>query len=139
MTVYGSKFMFRATRNPVERIPAVCMKEKSKGGRPPKSASEKLKERLTVKMAAADYYALRGKARAAGLTWAEYARTALSRSVVRQRLTAEQMTLLRQLAGMANNLNQLARKANSAGYVQAAAECTALIEKIDTLIDQINE
>ena len=57
MTVYGSKFMFRATRNPVERIPAVCMKEKSKGGRPPKSAGEKLKERLTVKMAAADYYA----------------------------------------------------------------------------------
>lgn len=49
------------------------------------------------------------------------------------------MTLLRQLAGMANNLNQLARKANSAGYVQAAAECIALIEKIDTLIDQINE
>ena len=111
------------------------MKKNPKGGRPPKSASEKLKERLTVKMAAADYYALRGKARAAGLTWAEYARTALSRSVVRQRLTAEQMTL----AGMANNLNQLARKANSAGYVQAAAECTALIEKIDTLIDQINE
>lgn len=104
------------------------MKKNPKGGRPPKSASEKLKERLTVKMAAADYYALRGKARAA-----------LSRSVVRQRLTAEQMTLLRQLAGMANNLNQLARKANSAGYVQAAAECTALIEKIDTLIDQINE
>ena len=99
------------------------MKKNPKGGRPPKSASEKLKERLTVKMAAADYYALRGKARAAGLTWA----------------TAEQMTLLRQLAGMANNLNQLARKANSAGYVQAAAECTALIEKIDTLIDQINE
>ena len=114
------------------------MKKNPKDGRPPKSASEKLKERLTVKMAAADY-ALRGKARAAGLTWAEYARTALSRSVVRQRLTAEQMTLLRQLAGMANNLNQLARKANSAGYVQAAAECTALIEKIDTLIDQINE
>ena len=107
------------------------MKKNPKGGRPPKSASEKLKERLTVKMAAADYYALRGKARAAGLTWAEYARTAL--------LTAEQMTLLRQLAGMANNLNQLARKANSAGYVQAATECTALIEKIDTLIDQINE
>ena len=71
------------------------MKKNPKGGRPPKSAGEKLKERLTVKMAAADYYALRGKARAAGLTWAEYARTALSRSVVRQRLTAEQMTLLR--------------------------------------------
>ena len=32
------------------------MKKNPKGGRPPKSASEKLKERLTVKMAAADYY-----------------------------------------------------------------------------------
>lgn len=115
------------------------MKKNPKGGRPPKSDVERLKERLVVKMASADYYTLRGKARAAGLTWTEYARTALTRSVVRQRLTTEQMTLLRQLAGMANNLNQLARKANSTGYVQAAAECTALIEKIDPLIDQINE
>lgn len=134
--------MFRVPRNPCRFIPLVSNgynEKESQRRTSPKSASEKLKERLTVKMAAADYYALRGKARAAGLTWAEYARTALSRSVVRQRLTAEQMTLLRQLAGMANNLNQLARKANSAGYVQAAAECTALIEKIDTLIDQINE
>ena len=47
--------------------------------------------------------------------------------------------MMRELHGIGNNLNQLARKANSAGYVQAAAECTALIEKIDTLIDQINE
>lgn len=115
------------------------MKQYPKGGRPPKSDVERLKERLVVKMASADYYTLRGKARAAVLTWTEYARTALSRSVVRQRLTAEQMTLLRQLAGMANNLNHLALKANSTGYVQAAAECTALIEKIDMLIDQINE
>ena len=129
--------MFRATRNPVERIPTVCMKEKNKGGRPPKPAGEKLKERLTLKMATADYYALRGKARAAGLTWAEYARTALPRSVVRQRLTAEQTSLLRQIAGMANNLNQLARRANAAGYARAAAECAALAEKIDTLLDQI--
>ena len=68
MTVYGSKFMFRATRNPVERIPTVCMKEKNNGGRPPNPAGEKLKERLTLKMATADYYTLRGKARAAGLT-----------------------------------------------------------------------
>ncbi len=30
-------------------------------------------------------------------------------------------------------------KSQLPGYVQAAAECTALIEKIDTLIDQINE
>lgn len=131
--------MFRVPRNPYEPIPLVYMKKNPKGGRPPKSDVERLKERLVVKMASADYYALRGKARAAGLTWAEYARTALTRSVVRQRLTAEQMTLLRQIAGMANNLNQLARKANAAGYDRAAAECAALVGKIDTLINRIDE
>ena len=116
------------------------MKKNPKGGRPPKSASEKLKERLTVKMAAADYYALRGKARAAGLTWAEYARTALSRSVVRQRLTAEQMTLLRQLAGMANNLNQLARKAN-AGFASRDEVTRALrmLDRVYELMYQLSQ
>ena len=38
--------------------------------------------------------------------------------------------------GLGKNLVDLG---DTAGYVQAAAECTALIEKIDTLIDQINE
>ena len=116
------------------------MKKNLNGGRPPKSASEKLKERLTVKMAAADYYALRGKARAAGLTWAEYARTALSRSVVRQRLTAEQMTLLRQLAGMANNLNQLARKAN-AGFASRDEVTRALrmLDRVYELMYQLSQ
>ena len=134
--------MFRVPRNPCRFIPLVSNGYNEKESQ--RRTSAQIRKRKA--QGAADredgrsrLYALRGKARAAGLTWAEYARTALSRSVVRQRLTAEQMTLLRQLAGMANNLNQLARKANSAGYVQAAAECTALIEKIDTLIDQINE
>ena len=137
--------MFRVPRNPCRFIPLVSNGYNEKESQ--RRTSAQIRKRKA--QGAADREDGRSRLlrpaaralprRAAGLTWAEYARTALSRSVVRQRLTAEQMTLLRQLAGMANNLNQLARKANSAGYVQAAAECTALIEKIDTLIDQINE
>lgn len=133
--------MFRVPRNPCRFIPLVSNGYNEKESQ--RRTSAQIRKRKA--QGAADREDGRSRllrpaqARAAGLTWAEYARTALSRSVVRQRLTAEQMTLLRQLAGMANNLNQLARKANSAGYVQAATECTALIEKIDTLIDQINE
>lgn len=37
------------------------MKKNPKGGRPPKSDVERLKERLVVKMASADYYTLCGK------------------------------------------------------------------------------
>ena len=116
------------------------MKKNPKGGRPPKSASEKLKERLTVKMAARDYYA---PARQGAGGRSHLGRIRPDGALKERRPPAPHGRTddpaLRQLAGMANNLNQLARKANSAGYVQAAAECTALIEKIDTLIDQINE
>lgn len=36
---------------------------RNKGGRPKKGAADKLKYRLTVKMATSDYYTLKGKAR----------------------------------------------------------------------------
>ena len=36
---------------------------KNKGGRPKKGAADKLKYRLTVKMATSDYYMLKGKVR----------------------------------------------------------------------------
>ena len=39
---------------------------RNKGGRPKKGAADKLKYRLTVKMATSDYYTLKGKARSAG-------------------------------------------------------------------------
>ena len=39
---------------------------RNKGGRPKKEAADKLKYRLTVKMATSDYYTLKGKARSAG-------------------------------------------------------------------------
>lgn len=35
---------------------------RNKGGRPKKGAADKLKYRLTVKMATSDYYTLKGKA-----------------------------------------------------------------------------
>ena len=47
---------------------------KNKGGRPKKGAADKLKYRLTVKMATSDYYTLKGKARSAGISAGEFLR-----------------------------------------------------------------
>ena len=44
---------------------------RNKGGRPKKGAADKLKYRLTVKMATSDYYMLKGKARNAGISAGE--------------------------------------------------------------------
>ena len=41
---------------------------RKKGGRPKKEGADKLKYRLTVKMATSDYYTLKGKARSAGIS-----------------------------------------------------------------------
>ena len=70
---------------------------------------------------------------------AEYARRALARSIVRARLTPEMLTLLRQLTGMANNLNQLARMAHAAGYGRDTATLAALVDRIDALLTRIDK
>lgn len=46
----------------------------NKGGRPKKRAADKLKYRLTIKMATSDYYTLKGKVRSAGISAGEFLR-----------------------------------------------------------------
>ena len=88
----------------------------NKGGRPPKSTTDKLKYRVTVKLATPDYYTLKSRARSAGISASEYLRECFRKGYVRQRLTAEHSDYIRKLCGMANNLNQLAHKANAGGF-----------------------
>ena len=38
---------------------------------------------------------------------------------------------------MANNVNQIARKANAAGYVEAKAEWTGMANRLDNVIKRI--
>lgn len=80
----------------------------NKGDRPPKSTTDKLKYRVTVKLATPDYYTLKSRARSAGISASEYLRECFRKGYVRQRLTAEHSDYIRKLCGMANNLNQLA-------------------------------
>ena len=54
-------------------------------------------------MATEEFYSLKAKARLAGITRSEYIRRCIAASIVRQRLSSELMSHLRQLSGMANN------------------------------------
>lgn len=96
---------------------------RNKGGRPKKEAADKLKYRLTVKMATSDYYTLKGKARGAGISAGEFLRECMKSCHVKERLMPEHTDYVRKLCGMANNLNQLAHKANAAGFVTVRMEC----------------
>ena len=61
---------------------------KNKGGRPKKGAADKLKYRLTVKMATSDYYTLKGKVRSAGISAGEFLRRCMRDGQVKERLDA---------------------------------------------------
>ena len=112
---------------------------RNKGGRPKKGAADKLKYRLTVKMATSDYYTLKGKARSAGISAGEFLRRCMRDGQVKERLTPEHTDYVRQLCGMANNLNQLAHEAHIAGYEDVAAADRLLSEKIDEVLNKLSE
>ena len=58
------------------------------------------------------YYTLKDKAKSAGVTMSEFVRKLLYNGNIIERLTVEQVDFIRKLCGMANNLNQLAHRAN---------------------------
>lgn len=112
-------------------------KKHSKGGRPVKGAADKLKYRITVKMATEDYYLLKSKAKSAGISPSEFVRDSIRNGEVKERLTKEHCDHIRKLCGMANNLNQLARKANAEGYTTVFVPCRTLMIEIDNLVNRI--
>lgn len=113
------------------------MKNRNENGRPKLSATEKKGYKVTVKFATAEYYSLKAKAKQAGMTISNFVREALNRSEVKERLNAGHLRHILQLTGMANNLNQIARRANSAGYLAAKTDSETLAKSIDNVIKSI--
>lgn len=92
------------------------------GGRPKKGNAEKRSYMVGFKTDTKGYYSLKTKASQAGLKRSEYIRRCIENSHVVERLKPEHLKLIRSLTGMANNMNQIARTANAAGYQKAAAD-----------------
>ena len=111
--------------------------EYNKGGRPTKGAAEKKKYCITVKLNTQDYYTLKGKAKSAGISMSEFVRKVLDKGNVIERLTIEQADFIRKLCGMANNLNQLAHRANADGFHAIDLFHKTIIGKIDEILNLI--
>ena len=112
-------------------------KNRNKNGRPRLSFIEKKDYKICIKLASGEYYSLQEKARNAGSTISEFVRSALRSCEVKERIGTSHLKLILQLTGMANNLNQIARRANAAGYVSAKRDSETLAKSIDELIKSI--
>ena len=109
-----------------------------KGGRPRLLNTEKKKYKLPpVRLGTIYYTMVKNRSRQAGLTLTEYQRQMLLQGQVVERMTAEQMELYRQLAGMGNNMNQLAHQANTYGYYRDAGLYHENAVQVSNLIKQI--
>ncbi|GAB3639314.1 hypothetical protein GCM10027422_49050 [Hymenobacter arcticus] len=105
---------------------------KSKGGRKEIPDAEKRTKRIVLRVTEGTYAELKDMAKASGRPLAVVVRS-LTRPQ-RKGLTPEQFGLLRQLAGMTTNLNQLAKRGHQDGFgavanqvTQAAAQLSALL------------
>lgn len=108
-------------------------KKHNKGGRPKKGATEKLTYRVAVKLAAADYFRLMTRAYEAGVSSSEYMRECFRNGHVKGRLSKEHAAHVRNLCGMANNLNQLAHRANAGGFYEERDDCKVVVARIHEL------
>lgn len=86
-----------------------------------------------------EYGSLKIKANKAGINQSEYIRQCVKVSIVKQRITSELMNHIRQLSGMANNINQIAHKANAAGYPGVHKHCLLMNERLDNVISKIED
>jgi hypothetical protein len=73
------------------------------------------------------------------LNKSQYVYRSLFEPTIKERLNSEQCKQLKQLAGMGNNLNQIARRANADGYGAAAAEVQNISVDIANLISEIRK
>ena len=75
----------------------------------------------------------------AGLRVSEYVRQAVVSAEVTPRLNRQDADTIRKLAGEANNINQLAHRANAGGFALVAVELVKLKNRIVEIINRLSD
>ena len=115
-------------------------KEKNrKGGRPKKPEDELRIYPVKVYFDEANFRKLQNRSKRTGLSLSCIVYDLAINCYIKEPISREEITLLRSLSGMANNLNQLARQANTYGFQAAAVEVSEVVGKIDRLLIRISE
>ena len=109
------------------------------GGRPAKHSIEKKQRVVSAKLTRPYFYAIQKRAEDAGISLSEYIRQAVVSGQIVTRISRQDADTLRKLAGEANNLNQIARQANTSGFTIVATELITLKNKIAEIINQLSD
>jgi ketol-acid reductoisomerase len=114
----------------------VTGKPKHKGGRP--KVKIKRETHVKVRLTATERFLMAAKAKDAGMHLSNWIRAAARTAKVVARLKPEDLQIMRMLAGMANNLNQLTKLAHTYGLLTIAMKCGQLLIEIDEALKYFN-
>ena len=109
--------------------------QKKKAGRPTKAFKKEV--RACIRYSKAEYFIIRQKASKAGIKPSVYVRQITINGQVKSRLTEEERHFVKQLIGMANNLNQLAKACHEEGALRAMRYFENYRDAIDGLLKQL--
>lgn len=91
-----------------------------RGGRPPKSPEHKKDYNITIALTKSEYAAVLEKFKHSRLTVSENCAKLVTTGQVREALSSEEKAMLRQLVGMANNINRITHLANTHGIASVS-------------------
>ena len=113
------------------------MKEKKLGGRPKLASYQKRTKCFRVMFTESDYIYIQSKAEQAGISVSEFCHHAAMGCKVGQRISPELVSAIRNLSGIANNVNQIAHQMNIYGLEAVKQQCFSIISEVSRIINQI--
>jgi hypothetical protein len=118
------------------KLPASADKPKHKGGRP--KVRVRRETHVKVRLTATERFMISARAKDAGMRLSDWIRAAAKAAKVVARLKPEDLQIMRMLAGLANNLNQLTKLAHRDGILTIAIKCGSLLIEIDQALKYFN-
>ena len=110
---------------------------KPRGGRPPKDVNDLRNNHVKVGFTDLEYDSVQYKAQQVGKRTPNYVHDAALSARVRSHINDEQVELVRNLARMGNNLNQIAKRANTYGIQTVLTPCQRTVDQISVLATRI--
>ena len=103
-------------------------------GRPQVNTLKRLTKSVTVKFSKPDYEKLRHRSKNANRTLAEYIRNAAFDARMVAKHSTEDVAIIRDLTGMANNLNQLTKLSHQTGFYRTKNIVMEVLEKLKSIM-----
>lgn len=109
--------------------------KKKRTGRPAKAIKKEV--RACVRFTRNEYFIIKEKAAKAGVNTSTYLRQIAINATIKTRLTDEERRFFRELVGMANNINQVAKTCHQEGAMGAMIYFEGFRKQFDELLKKL--